>query len=80
MQLEAGACGIAVAKTDEALVMAEAGIDDIFIANQVVGCTKLEKLRQLNRCATLSVGIDSVEAVEQIESVFPARRRGWMCS
>lgn len=75
MQLEAGACGIAVAKTDEALVMAEAGIDDIFIANQVVGCTKLEKLRQLNRCATLSVGIDSVEAVEQIESVFSGEEK-----
>ena len=33
-----GACGIAVAKTAEAEIMAKAGLNDIFIANQVIRC------------------------------------------
>ncbi|MBQ5870206.1 MAG: alanine racemase, partial [Lachnospiraceae bacterium] len=35
IQLETGACGIAVAKTGEAEIMAAHGLTDIFIANEV---------------------------------------------
>lgn len=41
LQEEAGATGITVAKVGEAEVMAEHGLDDIFIANQIVGEVKL---------------------------------------
>ena len=70
LQLQAGACGIAVAKVGEAEAMAQAGITDIFIANEIVGTPKLERIRKLNESITVSFGLDSVEALEQIETVF----------
>ena len=47
-QLQYGAQGITVAKLSEAAVMADAGIDDIFIANQITHPIKLQKLRNLH--------------------------------
>ncbi len=45
LQLQAGGAkgGITVAKVEEAEVMAQNGIRDIFIANEIVGKLKLEK-------------------------------------
>src|SRR3954469_13290047 len=40
LQVDAGAIGIATATIREARVMADAGIDDILIANEVVGPDK----------------------------------------
>ena len=42
--LGAGAIGITCAKLGEAEVMAEAGIADILIANQIVGAQKIARL------------------------------------
>ena len=77
MQLAAGACGIAVAKTGEAEVMAENGIQDIFIANEIVGAQKLRRIAALSQKGVqISFGVDTpcqVEAAEQIfseEAVF----------
>ena len=47
--LAAGAMGVTCAKLGEAEVMAAAGIDDILIANQVVGSQKTARLAQLER-------------------------------
>ncbi|MDH4179281.1 MAG: alanine racemase, partial [Armatimonadota bacterium] len=47
LQLERGADGITVAKIGEAEVMANAGIDDIFIAHEIVGAAKVERLATL---------------------------------
>ena len=49
LQMEAGAVGIACAKLGEAEVMADAGIPDIFIANELIGVDKYERLRALHR-------------------------------
>ena len=49
MQVEAGARGITVAKVGEAEIMAEAGLDDIFIANEIYGQQKMERLREVAR-------------------------------
>ena len=57
-QIEAGAQGICCAKTGEAEVFADGGIDDIFIANQVVGAAKLRRLRMLADQVRLAVGVD----------------------
>jgi len=70
MQLERGAVGIAVAKVGEGEVMAEAGIEDIFVANQVVGERKVERLAALARRAQVSVGVDSVEAAAPLSMAF----------
>lgn len=71
MQIELGATGITVAKVGEAEVMASAGIDDIFIANEIVGVTKLTRI--FNLCKegkSISFGVDSVEAIHQIVHIF----------
>lgn len=70
LSVEFGAVGIAVAKTEEAVVMAENGIKDIFIANQVVDPVKLEKIKNLNKTSEVSFGIDSPEVIPIIDRVF----------
>lgn len=64
MQLEAGAAGITVAKLGEAEIMADYGVTDIFIANQLVGEEKWERLCHLTRKARVSVGVDSLALTE----------------
>ncbi len=59
-QLRAGARGITVAKLDEAEAMLEAGIDDIFVAYEIVGPRKVERLLALNRRGRVSSAVDSL--------------------
>lgn len=70
IQCDLGACGIAVAKVGEAEVMAENGLSDIFIANEIVGQQKLERIRKLAESINISFGIDTPCQVEDIERVF----------
>jgi D-serine deaminase-like pyridoxal phosphate-dependent protein len=63
MQVAAGAVGITAAKLGEAEVMADAGIQDIFIANQIVGDVKLKRLSALARRCRVTVLADSGEGV-----------------
>ena len=60
MQMDLGANGIAVAKIGEAEVMQAHGLDDIFIANEIVGPSKLNRIADLNRVCRISFGVDSV--------------------
>ena len=69
-QLVTGACGITVAKTGEAEVMAASGITDIFIANEIVGEQKWRRLAALSKQIRLIFGVDSPGAVHGIETVF----------
>ena len=75
LQMDAGACGIACAKIGEAEVMADSGIGDIFIANEVIGLDKYERLRDLARRAHVRVGIDNAVQLEQMERVFASEER-----
>lgn len=70
LQLKEGACGITVAKVGEAEVMAENGLTDIFIANEIVGITKLERIRNLHRKISIRLGVDNQFQVDQLEEVF----------
>jgi len=73
MQLESGASGLTVAKLGEAEVYAERGFTDIFIANEIVGAPKVERLIALaERCRTV-VGIDSMEVALPISEAARAR-------
>ncbi|HRY70199.1 MAG TPA: DSD1 family PLP-dependent enzyme [Phycisphaerae bacterium] len=61
-QLAAGsAVGMTVAKLAEAEVLAGAGIDDVLIANQVVGDRKLERLAYLARRIHLRLAVDHID-------------------
>ena len=73
MELEAGALGITCAKLGEAEVMAEAGIRDILIANQVVGRQKAERLAALLDRADVVVAVDSVANGEELSAAAHAR-------
>jgi D-serine deaminase-like pyridoxal phosphate-dependent protein len=70
LQMNEGAVGIAVAKVGEAEVMAENGIADIFIANEIIGESKIQRIRTLSEKINISFGIDSIFAVKQVNKVF----------
>ncbi|MBI4512854.1 MAG: alanine racemase [Gemmatimonadetes bacterium] len=73
LQIEAGARGITVAKVGEAEVMAEAGLEDILIANQVIGETKLDRLVRLAERARTAILVDGVEGVQALEQALARR-------
>jgi D-serine deaminase-like pyridoxal phosphate-dependent protein len=57
-QLELGAVGLTCQKLGEAETMVAAGFDDVLIAYNLVGATKLERLAELLRRATVRVALD----------------------
>jgi D-serine deaminase-like pyridoxal phosphate-dependent protein len=69
-QIELGAKGITVAKLGEAEVMAREDIDDIFIASEIVGEIKIERLRKLNRQIHLATGIDNPIQAKALSEKF----------
>ncbi|WP_172840524.1 alanine racemase [Virgibacillus phasianinus] len=73
LQLEYGAKGITVAKVSEAEAMVNAGITDIFIATEIVGKQKLERIRTIAAKATLRVAVDSIYHVERFAEFFDDR-------
>ena len=70
LQLDLGACGITVAKVGEAEVMAQNGISNIFIANEIVGISKLGRIRILNRQIDIRIGVDNEYQINQLAEVF----------
>src|SRR5688500_7857048 len=59
MQVNAGAIGITCQKVSEAQVMADAGLNDIFIPYNILGESKLAKLMELAKQIKVSVTADS---------------------
>lgn len=71
LQEKEGAKGITVAKVGEAEVMAENGLRDIFIANEIVGDQKLQRIRRLmERGIKVSFGLDSIAQARMIQKNF----------
>ncbi len=71
MQLAAGAKGITCQKIGEAEVMADAGISDILITFNILGDTKLGRLRALgDRIDRLSVVADNVATIDGLATAF----------
>jgi D-serine deaminase-like pyridoxal phosphate-dependent protein len=69
-QVDAGARGITVGTLGEAEVMADAGLDDIFVAYPVwAGGPNAARLRALSQRTRLAVGVDSVEAAAALGAV-----------
>jgi D-serine deaminase-like pyridoxal phosphate-dependent protein len=73
MQIRAGAIGLTVSKLSEAEVLAASGIQDILIANQVVGTRKLLRLVNLAAYTKVKTAVDSVENVLALSSAAQAR-------
>jgi D-serine deaminase-like pyridoxal phosphate-dependent protein len=68
LQMQAGAVGITCAKLGEAEVLADAGITNILIANQIVGPLKIRRLIELRRRADPMVAVDSAENVKMLSA------------
>jgi D-serine deaminase-like pyridoxal phosphate-dependent protein len=62
LQLEYGAAGITCAKVSEAEVMADSGIDDIFIAYPLIGAFRIKRAIKLaKKIQRLILAVDSLE-------------------
>lgn len=70
LQQAIGAKGIAVAKTGEAEVMADNGITDIMIANEIVGEQKLRRIANISNHCHVAFGADCVDHIRAAEKVF----------
>lgn len=73
LQIEYGAQGITVAKVSEAEAMVNAGVLDIFIATEVIGKQKLERIGLIAKKAKIRLAVDSILQVEQIAASFGAQ-------
>jgi D-serine deaminase-like pyridoxal phosphate-dependent protein len=72
MQVEAGAIGVTTATVWEAAALAQAGIDDVLIANQVVGEEKLRRLAGVAQQARLTVAVDDPGNAEALSAAARA--------
>ena len=68
----AGASGFLCAKLNEAEVLADAGLTDIFIANEIVGPIKVRRLAELARRARVRVCVDDAQNVEALAQAVRA--------
>ena len=72
-QLAAGnAVGITCAKLGEAEILADHGVTNLLIANQVVGAVKVRRLAELARKARVAVAVDHIDQVEAISQAAVA--------
>ena len=69
-QVELGAIGITCQKLGEAEVMADAGIEDIFLPYNILGARKLARLKALSERVRLSVTADSETTVQGLAATF----------
>ena len=60
LQAQAGAQGFSTATVWEAVVLAEAGFDDLFVVNTVEGQAKIDRLADLARERRVLVAVDSL--------------------
>lgn len=74
LQMRHGAVGVCVQKTDEALALAEAGVRDVYISNEVIAPSKLLRLAQavLQQETRFSIAVDSLVGVERLTQALRA--------
>ena len=66
LQVDAGAVGVCVQKVGEAECLADQGVADIYISNEVIAPHKLARLAELARRIRISVAVDSALGVQQL--------------
>lgn len=76
-QLKCGAIGVTAAKSSEAKVFADSGVNDILIANMIVGDQKLQRVADLCQNANPIVACDHFVQAEALSDV--CRQRGVRC-
>lgn len=81
-QIEAGAVGVCVQKTSEAVALAAAGVHDIFISNEVIAPAKLGRVAALavdlaSRGGRLALAVDSELGVEALAKALHDVGASW---
>ncbi len=71
-QIAAGAVGVCAQKVSEAEVLADAGIADIFISNEVIDEAKLTRVAALAGRITLAIAVDSMLGVDRLAEACKA--------
>lgn len=66
MQVKAGAIGITCAKLGEAEILANSGIDEILIANQIIEPSKIRRLAGIARYSNITVAVDNLQNIEDL--------------
>lgn len=72
LQMQAGAVGVCVQKLSEAEALAEAGVADIFISNEVIATAKLTRLSALAGRIKLAVAVDSALGIDRLALALAA--------
>ena len=72
-EIDAGAVGVAVAKLQEAEVMAWSGVKNILIMNQIVTDEKIDQLLSLSKHAEVIVAVDNPDNVAKLSSRAQSR-------
>lgn len=68
MQVAAGSHGITAPKVTVAEAMVDGGIDDVYIANQVVSPSAIARLTDLAKRATVAVAVDDTRNVQDLSA------------
>ncbi len=71
-QIAAGAVGITCAKLGEAEALAEGGIQDMLIANQIIGPIKIARLVQLAQQRNVMLAVDQSENIRELSEAASA--------
>jgi D-serine deaminase-like pyridoxal phosphate-dependent protein len=71
-QIAAGAVGVCAQKVSEAEVLADAGITDIFISNEVIDAAKLTRVAALAGRIKLAIAVDSTVGVDRLAEACTA--------
>ncbi len=70
--IASGAVGVTCAKASEAMAMAQGGVGDILIANEVVGTQKVGRLIEVAKLATVAVAVDDADNLREIAAAADA--------
>ena len=73
-QIAGGAVGVCAQKVSEAEVLADAGVADIFISNEVIDATKLSRVAALAARTKLAIAVDSALGVDRLAEACKAAR------
>ena len=72
LQMRHGAVGVCVQKVGEAEALADAGVTDIYLSNQVVDPAKLAHVATLAGRVTLAIAVDSVLGIDRLAAALKA--------
>jgi D-serine deaminase-like pyridoxal phosphate-dependent protein len=72
LQVEHGAIGVGCATVWEAIVMARAGINDVFVINETVGPEKTRALALLAREADVKTAVDDAAQIDELSGAAVA--------